>query len=343
MDFAALGEKATVGSNRPIYPNRHCQADADVFAYDCCNLERTAQEDFEELKKYITDVRTKTGSSHIFLHLTMGLKGGRFEMATIKPYQENRSNRDPAVSKRVWELRYLMAGYKTENVTPVVWTHQEADDGMAQYQLARIAETGDEKSSVIYSIDKDLWMVYGMHMDVNSEEVYFVDGYGTTQYKEVGNVKPKLIGRGTSWFWHQMIMGDKADNIPGLPKLKGVLAERYIPLKKPNPNRTDLACGEAKAYAMLKGVTSDKEACNRVREAYFLYYGHHGDERLFEQAFLLWMRRVDDELDVLDYLEKQCGLSYQLTSQQTEALKRFMSLRQAQTEQEQTNESSENT
>jgi hypothetical protein len=171
-------------------------------------------------------------------------------------------------------------------------------------------------------------MAMGMHMDVRSGEVYTVKGYGQTMYKEVGNTKPKLVGRGTSWFWHQLVLGDKADNIPGLPMLTGRLAERYIPLKKPNPARKDLACGEAKAVAMLKGVTTDREACNRVLEAYNAYYGAHGLERLFEQAFLLWMRRTDDELDVLTFWSETCALQYKLTKPQMVALSLFTDLKQ---------------
>lgn len=338
MDFGKLGEAAAQSpSLPPIVQGRVCQCDADTLAYDCTNLENSLAANWQELKTWIEEIRIKSGSEFMNLHLTMDRKGGRFEMATIKPYQENRKNRDEDKQRRVWELRHKMASYMTDKVKAVAWYHQEADDGMAQFQLERIAEHGEE-SSIIYSADKDLWMVDGLHCEPVTFERYRVSGFGGAEYKEVGNVKPKLIGRGTAWFWYQMIMGDKADNIPGLPYLSGRLAEIYIPLKKPNPKRKALQCGEAKAYAMMKGVTSNKQAFNRVAEAYSDHYGKEWRERLFEQAFLLWMRRVDDELDVLRFLETECGFSYQLTTQQRESLSQFMSLRQDLIAPEPTNE-----
>ena len=323
MDFRKLGAAAATSQFTPkIVKGRVCQADADVFAYDCADLDTSEASNWEKLKKWIEQVRISSQAEFINLHLTMGLKGGRHEMATVKAYQAGRSDRDPAKQARVWALRERMVGYTTHNTRGVAWYHQEADDGMAQYQIASIREGGVQKS-IIFSADKDLWMVEGLHCNVKTYEVTNVRSFGTAVYKDVGNVKPKLIGEGVCWFWHQMIMGDKADDIPGLPMLSGRLAEIYLPLKKPNANRKALACGEAKAVAILKGVRSHKVAYQRVAEAYADHYGATWQAMLFEQAFLLWMRRVDDELDVLKYLEKTCGFVFQLTPDVLERLQTF--------------------
>lgn len=104
--------------------------------------------------------------------------------------------------------------------------------------------------------------------------------------------------------------------------LSGALANRYLPLKKHNPNRTPLQCGEAKAVAMLNGVNNDQEAFNRVFEGYLHHYGLDAKEMFFEQAFLLWMRRKNHVLDVLHFL-KPLGFSYEITQRQREALQQF--------------------
>jgi DNA polymerase-1 len=332
MDFQALG--ATAAQSAPAepvkYKNRILQADADVFAYNCSNVGESLAYACNELESHIEQMRLMAGAAHINLHLTMGMKTGREQMATVKPYQENRSNRDPELTQRVWELRHWMANYSSPTVTPVVNTAIEADDSLAQYQLQRIEEHG-ENSSIIMSIDKDLWMVEGLHIDPISMEQYRVKGYGETRYKEVGNTKPKLVGRGTSWFWHQLIMGDKADNIPGLPMLEGHLCERYIPLKRPNSKRKALACGEAKAVAILDGVTTDKEACYRVLEAYNAHY-QNGLEMMVEQAYLLWMNRTGKLTDVLLFL-KECGCPVKFSTAQKQRLHKYLELMKVQEQQ----------
>jgi hypothetical protein len=324
MDFNRIGASAS-----PVHTNmikgRVLQADADVFCYECCDIEESVQQNWGSLRSYIHNMRKAAGAEHVMLHLTMGLKGGREQIATVKPYQENRSNRDPAVSARVWELRHLMANYRTDDCSPVVNVLQEADDSLCQWQLQQIKAHG-RRSSIIMSVDKDLWMVEGLHVDPKTHKIYMVEGYGKTEYRDTGNVNPKLVGEGTSWFWHQMIMGDKADNIPGLPMLTGKLANKYVPTKKFNPDRKPLACGEAKAVAMFKGVRDDREACSRVLEAYQEYYTYGGVEMFMEQAFLLWMRRTSKLTDFQDWVIEATGFDLKFTKKQRERLQVYKKL-----------------
>lgn len=327
MDLAAIGVNAAKSdvTTTPLHKGRVLQADADFFAYECARLEESVNENFHVLKQHLEVKRKMAGAEFINVHLTLGLKGGRDQIATVKPYQENRSgSRDPLLQARVRELRVLMANYRNEFTTPVVNLLQEADDSLTQYQVRQIALAGVD-SSVIMSGDKDLWMVEGLHCDPKTARMYTVKGYGKCEYKDVGNKEPKLVGAGTSWFWHQMIMGDTADNIAGLPKLSGRLANRYLPTKKIDPQRKAVACGEAKAVAILKDVTNDKEAAKRVFECYEGYYGGEAMAMLFESAFLLWMRRTSAVLDVLDYL-RSVDLPYTINVDQKTRLKRFKEL-----------------
>jgi len=334
MDFNALGATAAQSESlaAPIHKGRVLQDDADFHCYECADLDEPVTKNFKHLLDLIDMKRQMAGAEFVNVHITLGLKGGREQMATVKPYQEKRDNhRDPKLKDRVAALRNMLGNYKTDIQKPIVNLYQEADDSLAQYQEARIKEHGVE-SSVILSGDKDLWMVRGLHCDSKTGRMWRVDGYGKTEYKDVGNVKPKLIGQGTSWFWHQIIMGDTADNIPGLPMLSGRLAEKYVPNKKPNAKRKAIKCGEAKAYAMLKGVTTEKEAARRVYEAYSDHYGSTAAEMLLEQAFLLWMRRTTKIFDVCTYLG-EVGLKIQPSPAQLNRLQEYKKLVKIQMEQ----------
>ena len=321
MDFAAIGNKAAESDTvaRPITAGRVLQYDADFGCYECAFLDESVEENLRHLKKHVEIKRNLAGAERVNVHLTLGLKGGRNEIATVKPYQEQRAGKNEDIKVRVRILRSLLANYKTDIVTPIANLYTEADDTLSAYQLL------DIENSVIMSGDKDLWMVDGLHCDQKDGRMYRVKGYGKVEYREVGNVKPKLVGEGTSWFWHQLLMGDTADNIAGLPKLSGRLCNEYLPTKKYNANRKPLPCGEAKAVAILKDVTNDKQALSRVVDCYSDFYSINYVEMLVEQAFLLWMRRTPKINDVILFLN-ECGLKCNFSEKQVQALIKYKKL-----------------
>ena len=324
MDFKNMGTNAAKSdsASRAVVTGRVLQDDTDDLCYKCANLDQSLDYAFKEVIKAVEYNRRLAGAEMVNMHLTLGMKGGRSELATVKPYQENRKTSNPELSYRVKQLRETLANHKSAKYVPIVNRVHEADDSLRTMQLARIEKFGPD-SSVIRSGDKDLWFSEGLHMD-NQGRFYSGDGYGEVGYREVGNVKPKLIGRGTSWFWHQLLMGDTADNIPGLPQISGRLANQYLPTKTHNPKRKALPCGEAKAVAILKDVTNDAEACTRVYRAYDEHYGILLAEEMFvEQAFLLWIRRTSDLNDVLYFLH-DCGSFVAFTSKQKERLNAFV-------------------
>lgn len=328
MDFQKLGETAAKSdtTTRKIVEGRVLQYDADFACYEVSDLDETTAQSFKRLLDHIEMKRCMVGAEHVNVHITLGTKSGREAMATVKEYQENRDP-DAPIKVRVRELRHMLANQGgTATMTPVYNLNYEADDMMVKYQHERIKSHGWE-SSVIMSGDKDLWMGQGYHCEPKTGRLYMVKGYGTTEYREVGNVKPKLVGEGRSWFWHQMIMGDKADNIPGLEKISNNMLDKYLPLKSGKPRKQGAgACGEAKAVEVLAGVTTDKEAAQRVYELYWEYYGGAASERFIEQAYLLWMQRNDNPWDVLDYLHNTCGLKLQPSERQRKAVGEFKEL-----------------
>jgi len=324
MDFKAMGATASKSdsASRNTVLGRVLQDDTDFVCYQCALLDQTEQYAFDAVLNNLDYARRMAGAETVNMHLTMGMKGGRAEIATVAPYQEKRNKKkNPELAYRVTRLREMLANHKSSRFIPIVNISQEADDSLRQMQYARI-QTHGLQSSVMRSGDKDLWFAEGLHME-DSGRFYTVDGYGWTEYREVGNVKPKLIGQGTSWFWHQLVMGDTADNIPGLPEISGRLLNRYVPTKTYNPRRKASACGEAKAVAMLKGVKSDNEAAMRVMEAYQETYGMIGAvEMLVEQAFLLWIRKTNKLTEVITFL-RESGLNVTFSKDQITRLKAY--------------------
>jgi DNA polymerase-1 len=128
---------------------------------------------------------------------------------------------------------------------------------------------------VILTQDKDMRMVPGLHLDwVTNRQHQVVAGedslFNDKQY-------------GIKWFWLQMLHGDTADNIPGLPK--------YVIDGKAKP------VGEVTAGKILAHSAQEKHFSDSVAYCYQSYYGERWLVEMLEQACLLWMRRNPEAWD----------------------------------------------
>ena len=103
--------------------------------------------------------------------------------------------------------------------------------------------------TVICSIDKDLLMIPGKHYN-------FVKDEFITVTKEDG----------IKHFYMQCLQGDRSDNIKGIPGI-----------------------GVKKAEKLLKGLVTEQELFNKVREAY------SNDEEFLMNGRVLWIRQKDNE------------------------------------------------
>jgi hypothetical protein len=142
-------------------------------------------------------------------------------------------------------------------------------------------------------------MVPGLFMDPHTYEIaHSPNGYGACVL-DTSTTQKKVVGRGYSFFWHQLLMGDKADDIPGLPKISAAIVMNLMPTKKQltaeirvrkanTPAKIKAArvalnkvleavkpklCGAVTAYAYLEKAQSNKDAFFLVREAYMEHYG----------------------------------------------------------------------
>lgn len=127
----------------------------------------------------------------------------------------------------------------------IVSENEEADDLIAKAAAAL------DYNCVVASIDKDMLQLPCWHFNFGRNEWTKVEPF-----------------EGLKFVYHQMLTGDRADNIIGLHGI-----------------------GPKKAYKLLQDCHTEEDLWTTVLKAY------DGDtERLVENARLLWLRRYDNEL-----------------------------------------------
>lgn len=280
-------------------PGRVVHIDADFLAYQVSADDAKTIADMEHNCDVIIEtLRLRAGAEKSLLHLTPrgSTKGGRFDIALIKDYQANR--RDKPKPKLLHVIREWM--HKERGA--MLYPECEADDGMAMAQHKAIRE-GRHNETIIVSRDKDLAMVPGLALNWESGEITDTEdkpfGWITLEQgldKHGKKKAAKIRGRGTHLFWIQMLQGDTADNISGLPKIC--------------VDGKQKACGPVAAYNLLSPCRDDLECCEVVF-GFFQDYSEqvgfknfrNGESITAAQAFwseakLLWMRRELDPNDV---------------------------------------------
>jgi hypothetical protein len=175
------------------------------------------------------------GLSDWQIYLT-GKNNFRYDVAVTAPYKGNRTQEKPAHLE-------LMRNYLVTAWGAIISEGEEADDCIA------IKATELQDDCIIISIDKDFNQVAGWHYNFVKKEKYYV----TEQ-------------EGLRFFYKQILMGDKADNIIGIPKV-----------------------GPVKAEKMLAKATTEAEMLAVCLEAL-------GKERTLENGKLLWLRRQHQQM-----------------------------------------------
>lgn len=303
MDTEKLKQLAEAGGQLPgsipveLDPLMELHVDGDYAAYYFSGNDETSLATAKaNFRAAIEVVRTLSGAGGlIVVHLShqMGDKGKRFKIATVKGYQ---AQRDGDRKPKNWEgLRSWLEtnlrevpGYKV-----AIWMDREADDGVAA--AARYAwQTG--RRIGIFSRDKDFRMIPGEHIVWTTYDIVKF----RPETWEVRGPDGEVYGQ--KWFWLQMLMGDTADNIPGLEKQ---------PAKKEGTFKT---CGEACAEVRLMDAKNPTEAYAVVKGLYQAYYGGSWADRFVEQAALLWLRvgnraEVDDFLKTMPFVDREVTLA----------------------------------
>lgn len=258
---AAAADAAAIDTS--MDPERVLLVDGDALAYSCAGNDDTdpAQARINLIDK-VRHAQRVSGSGQVQILLTMpgSHKGHRYAIARYKPYQGQRTNsRRP---KNWKHLRNLLEGSMLP--FPVHATNTaEADDLFGLWSCSR-----PHGKTVIFTEDKDMRMVPGIHL--TWREYLLIDVPPGTWSLVNGD---KVYGE--KWFWLQMLHGDPADYVPGLPNFKN--AANVVKLM-----------GPATAEKVLANAHDRETARKIVRD---LYVENHSEALYYEQAILLWMRR----------------------------------------------------
>jgi hypothetical protein len=257
--------------------------DGDYAAYYFSGKDETPFGDARaNLLRSLNVVRRIAGAGgRSVIHLTSqgSHKGHRFAIATAKPYQ---GQRDSSRRPKNWQaMREWLEAGEVGQFKVKVWDDREADDGAAV--AARYAFTSGNLPA-IFSRDKDFRMIPGRHVSWTTLGITEVrpDSWAVTD--EDGNVY------GQKWFWLQMLQGDSADHIPGLPGVPAASAGKFK------------TCGPACSEERLAKAQSAEEAYHIVRSLYARYYAEAWPAAFTEQAALLWLR-TDNEASIGDFLK----------------------------------------
>lgn len=327
-DLLSIEDQSGAVSYPETVPNRVLHIDGDFVAY-MASFDETIT---FQMMCHNTDVMLETlrllaGAESICVHLTPhdSDKGKRYELAVLKEYQGNREGK--VKPQNLERIRLYMANAHKA----ILHYDQEADDGLAQANYNAI-KAGHRELSVIVSKDKDLMIVPGLHLDWDTAKLFDVNTFGDIELKG-----SKVKGTGEKFFWCQMLMGDTADNIPGLPKISGKDMHKIKPNQKYNklleiiakyPNTEKAAkaqkeydsrppynCGASTTYAIMKDVKTARQAYKTVRQLYINYFkqeeviGLKGEPLKWYELFisngrLLWMRRDKDYDDFMKYVKE---------------------------------------
>lgn len=263
IDAAAAAQPDPRSVLPETVPERVVHVDGDYLAYFAAGgddmeagvARRVAADRIEAF-------REMSGSASATLHLTAAAstKGERFLIAQCKPYQGQRSGSKP----KNWQvLRDYLERAEYVRFKRAMWHDREADDGMA---LAAYTSRDPLFDTVIATRDKDMRMLPGIHIDWTD---FTLTQVPKGAYEVIGPYNGLVYGH--KWFWLQMLQGDSADNIPGIPKI-----------------------GEQKATDALAGTTCNEEAYGVVAQAYAYKFGPAAADVFVEQAALLWLRTTSN-------------------------------------------------
>lgn len=265
MDFSTLQKDAVPDLAEDMRPDQnvvlHIDGDILCYEYGCIEDPVIAR---RRLCMSIQSRQDAARAGSIMLHLTAddSDKGLRSLISVTQPYQGQRKKSGARKPVGLAALRdYMMAGF----AGPVTVHHdREADDG-----LGYASENSGHMTTIINSGDKDMQMLPGWHMTWTYPYSFVFVGPEDFRVEHEGK------DYGHYFFWYQMLAGDSADHIPGLPQ---------------HPAHTR-GVGPVAAHKLLAGVQNDDQAFQAVRAAYQAHYGEDWAAPFAEQASLLWIRR----------------------------------------------------
>lgn len=264
-------DKAPEGVEETV-PGRVVHIDGDYLCYFAAGGDEMPMNASRSVAlNRILTAKELSGAESAVLHLTGrgSTKGERYLIAETAPYQGQRSkSRRPknweGVRTYLEELDFSRTPYGW--VKKIIWNDREADDGFA---VAARSSLDPMAEVVLHYSDKDMQMLPGTHLKWDWETVRVPKGAWSVESGD------KVYG--DKWFWMQMIHGDSADHIPGIPGM-----------------------GPVESRARLSDVFRNDHARAVVFSSYVQHYGQDvAADKFVESAALLWLRKTDSIADFL--------------------------------------------
>jgi len=280
-------------------PNRIGLIDADCIAYWAaagCD-EMVADAAYRRVNDRLEMIKDQIQTREVRNYLT-GEGNFRNDVATVQQYKGNRYDKNGKRIKPQPKWLAKCRQYIIDHHAGILCHGQEADDALSIAQIK--CNASKTYHSIISSIDKDLRIIPGLHHDMNSGEIDTTTELGELHLDEKG----KLRGSGLRFFYAQLLMGDSADWIPGLPKTTTWMKDTYPDIKRLG------GCGPSTAYAVLNSAEDERELLQRVFSCYESYWDGERSyvhwrtgetvcptalDMLREQGNLLWMRRSEGD------------------------------------------------
>ena len=244
--------------------------DGDSYCYELAAKYKQLETMLRHYETRVREVMFLTKSDAARVHLTpKGChKNGRHLLNTVKPYQGNRQGKPkPPLLE---QLRGSLEHYFSVIPDIMVFNHYdiEADDAL-------MIDTYAIPNTCLVSADKDLQIActpsYCM-TDYIETRLPQGNRFGQIYETMTTGGKFKVKGKGTSFFWWQMLAGDKADNVQGIQKYLGKL------------------CGDVGAYNALASIRCEHEAANLVLSGYMDI-----DQNPLPEAAALWLLRAPND------------------------------------------------
>ena len=261
--------------NDEVFSNGfHLLVDADTPIYStCCVHNEDTDSDRimiqRKLRSFFTTLLVDSECSEFTLYLTTKTN---FRDDLVDDYKFNRDPADRPVNL-AWAKRWCVKEFNCRYRAKL-----EADD------LLGIDQTN---TTVIWSKDKDLRQVPGMHLDDDTRQLKVVTDVGVI--KDMGK---KLYFDGTIGFYLQCLTGDSTDYIVGCGKR---VKKKYKTGKKAGQEYTAREGVGPKAAMLILAKAGDlAKAKKAVIEEYKKLHGKNWQTELETQANLLWMVREMD-------------------------------------------------
>lgn len=136
----------------------------------------------------------------------------------------------------------------------------EADDALGIYQSG---------NTVAVHQDKDINRIAGRHYNWKTLDRYIVTQPGSLGLKQTAFGAKKLVGIGNAWFFAQMLLGDRTDNIPACGK----------------------GMGDLKVYKLLMDCLTEQDYYAIVKEKY---------QQAYEDSWSAVMNEIADLVYIMD-------------------------------------------